>query len=217
MIDPSRLMASATRLYGADMERLWGEMRPVAGGTCAGAALAASASTAGGRTLDVAYTPGHASPPCQLLRSAAAASPSSATWPGSGAERATMFYPRHRRRTSTSRPGGRARTDPGLESRHAVPDPFRRLSRRTAAFSGAVRAAPGVERSGPPAPARSATDRRDRVRNGSWMKRSRNCAGPSARPKQARYSRAGRLDYSWQGLSRYWVKRTQSERKAGPT
>ena len=30
MVDPSRLMASATRLYGADMERLWGEMRPAA-------------------------------------------------------------------------------------------------------------------------------------------------------------------------------------------
>src|SRR3954462_12026270 len=29
MIDPSRLMASATRLYGGDMQRLWGEMRPV--------------------------------------------------------------------------------------------------------------------------------------------------------------------------------------------
>ncbi len=29
LIDPSRLMASATRIYGADMDRLWGEMLPV--------------------------------------------------------------------------------------------------------------------------------------------------------------------------------------------
>ena len=29
MIDPVRLMNSAARLYGADMERLWGEMAPV--------------------------------------------------------------------------------------------------------------------------------------------------------------------------------------------
>ena len=29
MIDPSRLIDSASRLYGADMERLWGEMIPV--------------------------------------------------------------------------------------------------------------------------------------------------------------------------------------------
>src|SRR5262249_53343490 len=29
LIDPSRLFNSARRLYGADMERLWGEMLPV--------------------------------------------------------------------------------------------------------------------------------------------------------------------------------------------
>src|ERR1700729_2790989 len=29
MIDPSRLIESATRLYGDDMDRLWGEMKPV--------------------------------------------------------------------------------------------------------------------------------------------------------------------------------------------
>ena len=29
LTDPSRLLASATRLYGADMERLWGEVLPV--------------------------------------------------------------------------------------------------------------------------------------------------------------------------------------------
>lgn len=29
LIDPSRLMASATRIYGDDMDRLWGEMMPI--------------------------------------------------------------------------------------------------------------------------------------------------------------------------------------------
>ena len=29
LVDPSRLLASATRLYGEDMERLWGEVLPV--------------------------------------------------------------------------------------------------------------------------------------------------------------------------------------------
>ena len=29
MIDPSKLIASATRLYGSDMDRLWGEFLPV--------------------------------------------------------------------------------------------------------------------------------------------------------------------------------------------
>ena len=60
MIDPSKLIASATRLYGDDMDRLWGEFRPVpievitplSGG---------ERISAGGRDLEVAYTPGHAS------------------------------------------------------------------------------------------------------------------------------------------------------------
>jgi glyoxylase-like metal-dependent hydrolase (beta-lactamase superfamily II) len=56
LIDPSRLLRSAARLYGADMERLWGEVLPVpaervrvlSGGESLGA-------------FRVAYTPGHAS------------------------------------------------------------------------------------------------------------------------------------------------------------
>jgi glyoxylase-like metal-dependent hydrolase (beta-lactamase superfamily II) len=56
VIDPTRLLRSATRLYGADMERLWGEVLPVPserlrvlhGGERLGA-------------FQVAYTPGHAS------------------------------------------------------------------------------------------------------------------------------------------------------------
>lgn len=60
LIDPERLLDSATRLYGADMDRLWGEFAavpqanvvPLSGG---------ERIEAGGRTFDVAYTPGHAS------------------------------------------------------------------------------------------------------------------------------------------------------------
>jgi len=60
LADPSKLLASAARLYGNDMDRLWGEVRPVprdaivvlAGG---------ERIAAGGRDLDVVYTPGHAS------------------------------------------------------------------------------------------------------------------------------------------------------------
>src|SRR5688500_3562879 len=29
MIDPSKLLASASRLYGQDMDRLWGDVKPV--------------------------------------------------------------------------------------------------------------------------------------------------------------------------------------------
>ena len=60
LVDPSKLLASASLLYGDAMERLWGEVSPVP----------ASALTVlkggerieeGGRQLEVAYTPGHAS------------------------------------------------------------------------------------------------------------------------------------------------------------
>jgi glyoxylase-like metal-dependent hydrolase (beta-lactamase superfamily II) len=60
LVDPSRLLESATRLYGAEMDRLWGAVRPVPASavtTLAGGETVA----AGGRDFVVAYTPGHAS------------------------------------------------------------------------------------------------------------------------------------------------------------
>jgi glyoxylase-like metal-dependent hydrolase (beta-lactamase superfamily II) len=56
MVDPSRLLRSAGRLYGGDMDRLWGEVLPVAAERIR--------VLQGGETLgdfQVAYTPGHAS------------------------------------------------------------------------------------------------------------------------------------------------------------
>jgi glyoxylase-like metal-dependent hydrolase (beta-lactamase superfamily II) len=56
LADPSRLVASATRLYGADMDRLWGAVEPVP--------EANLRVLRGGESLGpflVAYTPGHAS------------------------------------------------------------------------------------------------------------------------------------------------------------
>ena len=58
MADPSRLMDSATRLYGDDMGRLWGEMRPVPSERLH--ALSGGESLLDDR-FEVAYTPGHAS------------------------------------------------------------------------------------------------------------------------------------------------------------
>jgi glyoxylase-like metal-dependent hydrolase (beta-lactamase superfamily II) len=60
MVDPSKLIASATRLWGDEMDRLWGEMRPVPAENLA-ILRGGERITAGGRVLDVAYTPGHAS------------------------------------------------------------------------------------------------------------------------------------------------------------
>ena len=56
LVDPSKLLASATKLYGDDMERLWGEVAPVPEENIT--------ALSGGETVEgfrVEYTPGHAS------------------------------------------------------------------------------------------------------------------------------------------------------------
>jgi glyoxylase-like metal-dependent hydrolase (beta-lactamase superfamily II) len=56
LVDPSRLVASATRIYGDEMDRLWGEIVPVP--------EANVRILRGGETIGpwrIAYTPGHAS------------------------------------------------------------------------------------------------------------------------------------------------------------
>jgi glyoxylase-like metal-dependent hydrolase (beta-lactamase superfamily II) len=56
MLDPSRLMASAARIYGDDMDRLWGDMHPVPEDRLR--------VLSGGERIGpwrVEYTPGHAS------------------------------------------------------------------------------------------------------------------------------------------------------------
>ena len=60
LVDPSKLIASATRLWGDEMDSLWGEMRPVAAEHLS-ILRGGERIAAGGRDLAVAYTPGHAS------------------------------------------------------------------------------------------------------------------------------------------------------------
>ena len=56
LADPTKLLASAARLYGDQMERLWGEVAPVPE-----ANLNPLSGGEGGLGVEVAYTPGHAS------------------------------------------------------------------------------------------------------------------------------------------------------------
>ena len=59
MVDPERLLASATRLYGNQMDTLWGAFLPVPAGRIE-VLKGGERLEAAGRTLRVAYTPGHA-------------------------------------------------------------------------------------------------------------------------------------------------------------
>ncbi len=62
LIDPAKLVASATRLYGDEMDRLWGSVSPVPESAIQILTGARGERvTAGGRIFEVAYTPGHAS------------------------------------------------------------------------------------------------------------------------------------------------------------
>ncbi|HVQ15994.1 MAG TPA: MBL fold metallo-hydrolase, partial [Vicinamibacterales bacterium] len=60
MVDPTRLIESATRIYRDRMDELWGEFAPVPTGNLV-SLTGGERVEAGGRMFDVAYTPGHAS------------------------------------------------------------------------------------------------------------------------------------------------------------
>jgi glyoxylase-like metal-dependent hydrolase (beta-lactamase superfamily II) len=60
LIDPTALLKSATRIYGSQMDRLWGEVVPVPEDNIH-LLEEGDAVMVGKRRLDVLYTPGHAS------------------------------------------------------------------------------------------------------------------------------------------------------------
>jgi glyoxylase-like metal-dependent hydrolase (beta-lactamase superfamily II) len=60
LVAPERLIESARRLWGANMDRFWGEVAPVPERNLR-VVVGEEQVAAGGRTFDVAYTPGHAS------------------------------------------------------------------------------------------------------------------------------------------------------------
>jgi glyoxylase-like metal-dependent hydrolase (beta-lactamase superfamily II) len=60
MSNPDKLLASATRLYGSEMDRLWGEVRPVPAESLH-ILQGGERMKVGNRVFDVEYTPGHAS------------------------------------------------------------------------------------------------------------------------------------------------------------
>jgi len=69
LADPSKLIASAERIYAEDMDRLWGEVLPVAASRIRSLAGGETISVVG-RELKVEYTPGHASHHVSYLDSA---------------------------------------------------------------------------------------------------------------------------------------------------
>jgi glyoxylase-like metal-dependent hydrolase (beta-lactamase superfamily II) len=205
MIDPAKLLASAARLYQSDMQRLWGEFLPVpesrvrvlAGG---------ETIAAGGRELQVAYTPGHAVHHVSYFdRSGRIAFVGDTA----GIRRGESIYVMpptpppdvdlEAWRSSADRilawdPDTLFLTHFGPV--HGARPHFEQLFQRLADWSRIVRrllADPSLD---------------DAQREQRFVEEVlldlRRVLGET---EAEQYSRAGRLDYSWQGLARYWRKK----------
>jgi glyoxylase-like metal-dependent hydrolase (beta-lactamase superfamily II) len=206
MIDPSRLMASATRLYGpTDMERLWGEMRPVAASRVRSLRGGERIAVAG-RTLDVAYTPGHASHHVSYFDRASGVAFVGDT---AGIRRGHGHYilpptpppdiDLEAWRTSADlilawEPDSLFLTHFGPF--HGARPHFQELFQRIHVWSEIVRRLLND--------ASLTDDERQEQFVAEAVQDLRRTVGEL---EAEQYSRAGRLDYSWQGLARYWRKR----------
>lgn len=205
MIDPTKLLASAGRLYGGDMERLWGDFVPVPaarvrtlkGDECV---------MAGGRELHVAYTPGHASHHVSYFD---AASRVAFVGDTAGIRRTGRDYimpptpppdiDLDAWRTSEDRilswePDTLFLTHFGPF--HGARMHFQDMTARLEVWSAIVRRLL--------ANATLDEDGRERAFVAEAMVDLKRTLGEQ---EAERYGRAGRLDYSWQGLSRYWRKK----------
>ncbi len=204
MIDPSKLIASATRLYGADMERFWGEMLPVPAANIDAIGDHAHATIAG-HDVDIAWTPGHAWHHVSYYLTQ-----SKVAFVGDTA--------------GICRPSGRVVLPPtpppdiDLEAwrqstqtildwnpdvlflthfgpQHSPRVHFQDLWKRIDDWSGRVQAS-------------LLTDGTDEERAAAFMDSiTDELARTASRAEAEAYARAGRFDFSWSGLARYWKKK----------
>jgi glyoxylase-like metal-dependent hydrolase (beta-lactamase superfamily II) len=202
LIDPTKLLASATRLYGDEMERLWGEVASVPASQVR-QLVGGERLEVGGRVLEVAYTPGHAIHHVSYFDRAsrvAFVGDVAGIRRGSG----TYILP------PTPPPDvelvdWRASADRILEwdpdtlflthfgPHSGVRPHFQQLFERIDTWSALVR--------------RLLRDDTidDAERERQFVQTSLDDIRRTIGEVEAeRYSRAGRLDYSWQGLARYW-------------
>lgn len=202
LIDPSKLLASAGRLYGEHMGRLWGEVAPVPSGRVR-VVKGGERLTAGGRELDVAYTPGHAIHHVSYFdRSSGVvfAGDVAGIRRGAGAFVMPPAPPpdidlEAWRRSADLIIGMEPDT---LFLTHFGPyrgvrPHFQQLFERIDSWSALVKRLLRDE----------SIDDRERERRfvEECLQEIRRAIGET---EAERYSRAGRLDYSWQGLARYW-------------
>jgi glyoxylase-like metal-dependent hydrolase (beta-lactamase superfamily II) len=214
LINPERLLASASRLYGEDMGPFWGEflavpesqIRALSGG---------ERIVAGGRELEVAYTPGHASHHVSYFdRSSRVAfvGDTAGIRRGSGAYVMPPTPPPDvdldAWRVSEARilswdPDTLFLTHFGPF--HGARSHFRELWTNIDSWNRIVRRLIADE---------SLDEaRRQQAFVDEALLGLRRAVGET---EAQQYGRAGRLDYSWQGLSRYWRKKLTTPQLSTP-
>jgi glyoxylase-like metal-dependent hydrolase (beta-lactamase superfamily II) len=203
--DPTKLLASASRLYGQDMDRLWGDFLAVPADRLR-VLKGEERIAVAGRELDVAYTPGHASHHVSFYD---AASRIAFVGDVAGIRRGVGAYilpptpppdiDLELWRVSEARilkwePETLFLTHFGPHRGARVH--FQELFSRLDEWNAIVRRLLADA-------TLSDEDREKRFVEAALLDLRRTVGEGEA----ARYSRAGRLDYSWHGLARYWRKK----------
>lgn len=205
LVDPTKLVASAGRLYGQDMDRLWGDIRPVPP-TALKVVRGGERVVAGGRVLEVAYTPGHASHHVSFLEPSsgiAFVGDTAGIRRGSGAYVMPAAPPPdidlEQWRDSEARildwsPDTLFMTHFGPF--HGARQHFQQLMDRIAEWSRIIRRLLAEATV-------TEEERRERFVAEATQELRRIVGSTEAEL----YGRAGSLDYSYQGLARYWRKK----------
>lgn len=205
MIDPSKLLTSAGRLYGADMDRLWGDFVPVPPDRVT-FLKGDEHIVAAGRDLHVAYTPGHAWHHVSyfdISSRVAFVGDTAGIRRGNGSYILPPTPPPDIDLGAWRTSEGRILSwDPDtlflthFGPFHGARVHFQELSARLQAWSATVCRLV----------ADNSLDEEGRLQ--AFMAEALLDLKRTVGERQAeQYNRAGRLDYSWQGLARYWRKK----------
>ncbi len=205
LVDPSKLLASAGRLYQGDMERLWGDVKPVDQARLR-AIDGGERLTVVGREIDTAYTPGHASHHVSFFdRDSRVAFVGDTAGICRGASTYVMPpTPPPDIDLEAWHASGHAilKWDPDtlflthFGARQGARQHFEAMFENILAWSRIVRrllADATIED----------TERQRRFVDEAFLDIERRIGETNARD----YVRAGGLNYSWQGLARYWRKK----------
>jgi glyoxylase-like metal-dependent hydrolase (beta-lactamase superfamily II) len=205
LADPTRLLASAGRLYGQDMDRLWGDVKPVPS-TQLRIVEGGETISAVGHEIKVEYTPGHASHHVSYLDTAsrvAFVGDTAGIRRGSGSYVMPPTPPPDIDLEGWRVSQGKILAwDPDtlflthFGPYHGARQHFQAMFENIEAWSQIVRRLLAES-------AMPDEERQKRFVEEAFRELTRRVGETEARD----YTRAGGLTYSFQGLARYWTKR----------